>query len=80
MSTVRIELELDSIVVALLQGCPRHQSVELASNKDVRDLLTALGLEDTESFITVVNNRAVRRDHKLRDGDFVSVFAPVAGG
>jgi thiamine biosynthesis protein ThiS len=46
----------------------------------VDQLLEHLGVDRGEVWLSAVNKEVVKPDHRLRDGDSVEVFAPVAGG
>ena len=46
----------------------------------VGQLLEHLGVDRGEVWMSAVNKEVVRPEHRVRDGDWIEVFAPVAGG
>lgn len=58
------------------------QEVELEANSDLVDLFAAVGVPDKEFEFTLllVNGQPVQKDHKLQEGDIVSLVTPADGG
>ena len=54
--------------------------VELPEGASVRDLLDRLRLSKAQAGVVVSVGRVLAPDARLRDGDVVSVFQPLAGG
>jgi len=46
----------------------------------VDQLLEHLGVDRGEVWMSAVNKEVVKPEHRVRDGDSIEVFAPVAGG
>lgn len=57
----------------------RKATVELPEGATVEDLAEALGLGDT-SCLFMRNSEQVYRAQRLKDGDTLSAFPPIAGG
>ena len=55
-------------------------TLELPPGSTVDDVAERLGLPEELSRITLVNGHDAGGDHRLRDGDVVSMFPPLAGG
>jgi molybdopterin converting factor small subunit len=58
----------------------RGGTVEVADGSSGRDVLDALGVEDTEYIMMIVNGRRQGIECELRDGDKIHLLTPVAGG
>jgi molybdopterin converting factor small subunit len=54
--------------------------LQMPEGARLADLLARLGVPDGEVKTTFVNNRRQDEDYQLRDGDWVALFPPVAGG
>lgn len=64
----------------LPQGAAGQRAkVELSEDATVKDLLVELGIGNFD-FIVTVNDLPVKDTHKLRDGDVVCIYPPIAGG
>ena len=54
--------------------------VEVAEGSTVADVARALGIPPDLSRIALVNDRDADEDRRLRAGDVVTLFPPLAGG
>ncbi len=55
-------------------------TLEFAQAVRVVDVIAHLELPDYAIWIMTVNSEKVEPSHMLKDGDLLSLFAPVAGG
>ncbi|MGE5654260.1 MAG: MoaD/ThiS family protein [Bacillota bacterium] len=55
-------------------------TLSFAETVSVADVISQLGLPDYAIWIMTVNGDKVELTHVLRDGDLLSLYAPVAGG
>ena len=53
---------------------------DVPDGSSVQQVLTHIGVDETEVWMSAVNKEVVKPEHRLRDGDAIEVFAPVAGG
>ena len=56
------------------------QALSCDDGSTVKDILSQLGIPDTEAKIILVNGRAKKVDDGLDDGDRLAIFPAVAGG
>jgi sulfur carrier protein ThiS len=69
-----------------LPNSPERFDVEMSTDSTVADLLEQVGLDERQFwFVTLKDRRGenigrVKRDHRLADGDQVSLFPYVGGG
>ena len=75
--TLGVEVVLKGSLAARLPG--GRARLVLADGASVGSRLAALELPEMQC-VFVVNGSAVSRDTRLRDGDRVQVFPPMAGG
>ncbi len=59
---------------------PEESYVELPDNSTINDLLKKLSIEERNYIILLINLKRSWFEDKLKDGDTVSIFAPVGGG
>ncbi|MBI3987985.1 MAG: MoaD/ThiS family protein [candidate division NC10 bacterium] len=81
---MKIELRLFATLRRYLPpGSERGKVLlDLQDGLTVEGLIERLGIPPELAELTVVNGRTLERDlkEKLRDGDVVSIFPPIAGG
>ncbi len=61
----------------------RQVAVEVPDGLDALALILRLGIPyeaDEGAVVVTINDTQVEHGHRLRDGDVVSMFAPLAGG
>jgi sulfur carrier protein ThiS len=56
------------------------RTVRCDDGSTAKDILSRLGIPETEAKIILVNGRAKEVDDKLNDGDRLAIFPAVAGG
>ena len=56
------------------------QVFELVEGKTPGDVITLLGIEESEVAILLVNGRDGQFDKALVEGDLIALFPPVGGG
>lgn len=54
--------------------------LNLTSQDIVRDVIKKLGLSEKDNFITMINGVHCQLDHRLNNGDVLSIFPMIAGG
>ncbi|NIO03230.1 MAG: MoaD/ThiS family protein [Proteobacteria bacterium] len=65
----------------LPKGSDRFSSkIKVDASKRVADVLRKLGLPEDYPKIILINGVHAKENDKLKDGDVLSVFPPVAGG
>lgn len=57
-----------------------HVEADVPDGSSVQQVLSHIGVDETEVWMSAVNKEVVKPEHRLRDGDAIEVFAPVAGG
>jgi molybdopterin converting factor small subunit len=79
---VRVEVQLHATLAAFLPPGSRDgiAILDLADEATVRDVIDRLAIPDALSRVVLVNGRDVEEDARLRTGDVVDVFPPLAGG
>lgn len=55
-------------------------TVQMAEASTAAEVIAYLELPDHAIWIMTVNGEKVEPTHRLKDGDLLSLFAPVAGG
>jgi len=55
-------------------------SLNMPESSTVADAIAALGLPPDESGITAIGGKAVSREHRLSDGDFLKIYPVIVGG
>jgi len=68
------------LFATLREGREREQLMVLASNATPSEIIKKLNIPFEDIAILFVNGRDAMFDHKLNDGDTVSIFPPVGGG
>ena len=61
-------------------GRDKIQIIEIEAGKTPEDIITILGIKQSEVAILLVNGRDGQFDKLLIDGDTLSLFPPVGGG
>ncbi len=81
---MKIELKL---YANLRKYYPREDSkdaekdqIKLESEATLKDLMDKIDLPEEEAKMIFVNNRKQSKEYKLKDGDTVAIFPPIAGG
>jgi molybdopterin converting factor small subunit len=79
---VKVEVHLFATLAAYLPAGTSGDSVtlEVADGTTVGELVQVLKIPEHLDCMTVVNGRDVPSDHRLIDGDALSLFPPLAGG
>jgi molybdopterin converting factor small subunit len=79
---VKVEVHLFATLAAFLPAGTTGDSVtlEVADGTTVGELALVLKIPENLDCMTVVNGRDVPSDHRLIDGDALSLFPPLAGG
>ena len=79
---VRVEVRLHATLVAFLPPGSLHGAaiVEVDDDADIARLLVGLAIPGDVARVVLVNGRDVDDDVRLRPGDVVDVFPPLAGG
>jgi molybdopterin converting factor small subunit len=79
---VKVEVQLFATLAAYLPRGAAGDSVSLEMPAGVRvaDVIQVLGIPDDLDCLRVVNGLDAASDHRLTDGDVVSLFPPLAGG
>ncbi len=65
---------LDGMVIG------ESQALRCDDGSTVKDILSRLGIPETEAKIILVNGRAKKIDDGLKDNDRLAIFPAVAGG
>ena len=74
-------MDVESWLFAILrQDRFRRKQFEILEETRVLDILFRLGIPPEGVAILLTNGRDAAADHRLRDGDAVSLFPLVAGG
>lgn len=63
-----------------LPGGRDEVSLSVARGSLVRDVLRHAGIPEEEIWLVSIDNQIVNPDREVKDGDEVTVFAPVGGG
>ena len=61
-------------------GIGDFQTLRCDDGSTVKDILSRLGIPETEAKIILVNGRAKKIDDELNEGDRLAIFPAVAGG
>ena len=83
---IRISVRIIGAVRRHLPSLPERLDAEMSTDSTVADLLGQVGLDEGQVwFVTLKDRRGenrgrVKRDHRLADGDQVSLFPYVGGG
>jgi len=79
---IEIELRVFGELRSYMEGVAIGQSQTLRGDdgSTVKDILSRLGIPETEAKIILVNGRAKKVDDELNEGDRLSIFPAVAGG
>lgn len=77
-----VEVELFATLAAYLPpGAATGRAVlDVADGSTVQDVALALGIPETVPRIVLVNGHDAEEDRRLRSGDVLSLFPPLAGG
>jgi sulfur carrier protein ThiS len=75
-----IELRFFAGLRDYLPGGQNTAAAEFPEGATVADVLAAYRVPEDKPRILLVNGRHAPPDHRLREGDVLSVFPPVAGG
>jgi molybdopterin converting factor small subunit len=68
------------LFATLREGREREQIMDVASDATPFDIIKKLNIPHEDVAILFVNGRDAMFDHKLNDGDTISIFPPVGGG
>ena len=77
---MNVELRFFAGMETLLPSGQRHAKVEFPEGYSVEQILSQYGVSSEDSCIILINGRHAPGHAKLKDGDVLSVFPPVAGG
>ena len=78
---MKVEVELFATLAEYLPaGAGDRAPVDVPVDATVTDLLHTLGIPDAMPRIVLVNGHDAEDGERLRPGDVVSVFPPLAGG
>ena len=58
----------------------RNQTVELSDGSTAEDLVHLLGIRLEDVGVLSINDRQAALDHRLKNGDIVSIIPPIGGG
>lgn len=59
---------------------PERQALEVPDRATIDDIVRALGIPATIKLLRVVNGEHRAANDRLRDGDELALFPPIAGG
>lgn len=59
---------------------PAEQEMELAENSTLEDLIRMLKLPDKIPLLKIVNGEHRSMHYRLKEGDEIALFPPIAGG
>ncbi len=68
------------LFATLREGRGKEVSFEYSEDIIVKDITEKLNIHKDDIAILLVNGKDVSLDHKLEDGDTISIFPPVGGG
>lgn len=68
------------LFATLREGRDKTMDIELSAPVTFRDVLQALGIDESQASIRLVNGRHSDYDTPVHEGDTVSIFPPVGGG
>ncbi len=68
------------LFATLKQYGPEEQELEIPDGSTVADLVGLLKIPREIPLLRIVNSLHVRPEHRLKDGDTVALFPPIAGG
>lgn len=54
--------------------------MNLNDQEKVRDVIKSLNLSEKENYITMINGVHCKMEHRLNNGDVLSIFPMIAGG
>ena len=79
---MRVEVELFATLAAYLPAGTTGDSVtlDLPDGTTVAEVIRSLAIPIRLECLTVVNGRDAPSEHRLADGDVLSLFPPLAGG
>ena len=79
---MKVEVELFATLAAYLPAGATGDSVtlEMPDGTTVADVIRSLQIPIRLERLTVVNGRDAPSEHRLADGDVLSLFPPLAGG
>lgn len=64
----------------LLKFGPEEQEMTCSDGASVADVIQMLNLPDKIPLLRIVNGEHVDQHHRLKDGDTLALFPPIAGG
>ena len=79
---MKVEVRLFATLARYLPRSATGDSAtfDLPDGASVADIVSSLAVPPDLECLTVVNGRDAARDHRLADGDVLSIFPPLAGG
>lgn len=79
---MKVQVKLFATMKEFLPGQGDYSScqVELNQGATAADVLRKLGIPEEIPKIILINGVVVKPDHRLAEGDAVSIFPPIAGG
>ncbi len=79
---IEIELRVFGDLRNYLEGIKigESQALRCDDGSTVKDILSRLGIPETEAKIILINGRARELDDELNGGDRLAIFPAVAGG
>jgi molybdopterin synthase sulfur carrier subunit len=58
----------------------KELGMDISDQNKIRDVVKSLNLSEKDNFIIMINGVHCKLDHKLNDGDVLSIFPMIAGG
>lgn len=58
----------------------KELEIDISDQDDVRHVIKSLNFSEKDNFITMINGVHCKLDHRLNDGDVLSIFPMIAGG
>ena len=79
---MRVDVQLHATLSAFLPPGSRDAvaTLQMANDATVGDVIARLAIPSELSRVVLVNGHDVDDDARLRDGDVIDVFPPLAGG
>ena len=79
---MKVEVELFATLAAYLPAGATGDSVtmDMPDGSTVEEVIRSLAIPTRLECLTVVNGRDAPSEHRLADGDVLSLFPPLAGG
>jgi thiamine biosynthesis protein ThiS len=81
---MKVTVKMSGMIAKIVPGSADGIEVKLLDGASVSSLMTRLGLPGNETYLVIVNDSTVPKDHRathrLSDGDRIAIVPPLKGG